>query len=152
MKTILRGFVSILILAMGLSSCSKEDETFEDIDFKVTGTELHDMPLNNHTHYGTLPAEGGTITFEAQGKNKDQGFIGEVSCGNYLWDRSQLHDAKYPQTICDEDWGGVTIISDSPHTTKLVATANATGSIREIRLSFGGAYTTSVIYIKQPSR
>lgn len=151
MRTLLRTFLSIFVLAVGLSSCENEDEKFENIDFKVTGIELSDVTVNNHTHVGTLLAEGGTITFEAKGKNKDNGFVSEVSCGNFLWDRSQLQDAQYPQTICDEGWGQVTITSASPHTTKIVVNPNTTGSTREIRLTFGGAYRTSVVYLSQPS-
>ena len=150
MRTLLK-FLCIFALVVGLSSCGNEDEEFENIDFKVTGIELHDVSVNNHTHVGTLLAEGGTITFEAKGKNKDSGFVSEVSCGSYRWDRSQLQDIQYPQTICNEDWGQVTITSVLPHTTQVVITPNATGSTREIRVIFGGAYKTSIVYIRQPS-
>lgn len=151
MRTLLKTFLSILVLAVGLASCGNEDEEFEDIGFKVTGIELSDVTVNNHTHVGTLLAEGGSITFEAKGKNKEMGSVSEVSCGDFLWNRSQLQDARYPLTICNEGWGHVTITSASPHTTKIVVNPNTTGSTREIRLTFGGAYKTSVIYLRQPS-
>lgn len=150
MRTLLKS-LCIFAFAVGLSSCGNEDEKFEDIDFKVTGIELHDMTVNNHTHIGTLLAEGGTIIFEAKGKNKDSGYVSEVSCGNYRWDRSQLRDVQYPKTICNEDWGLVIINSVLPHTTKIVVTPNKTGSTREIRVIFGGAYKTSIVYLRQPS-
>lgn len=109
------------------------------------------MTVNNHTHVGTLSAEGGAITFEAKGKNKDNGSISEVSCGDFLWNRSQLQDVQYPLTICNEDWGTVTITSVSPHTTEIVVNPYTTSSTREIRLTFGGAYKALVIYLRQPS-
>ncbi|MGI6242341.1 MAG: hypothetical protein ACOYJK_02205 [Prevotella sp.] len=150
MRTLLK-FLCLLAFAVGLSSCGNEDEEFENIDFMVTGIDLRDMTVNNHTHVGTLLPEGGTITFKAKGKNEDSGFVSEVSCGNYLWNRSQLQDVQYPQTICNEDWGQVTINSVLPHTTKIVVTPNTTGSTREIRVTFGGAYKMSIVYLKQPS-
>lgn len=63
-------YLCIFALVVGLSSCENEDEEFENIDFKVTGIELHDVSVNNHTHVGTLLAEGGTITFKLKEKIK----------------------------------------------------------------------------------
>lgn len=153
MKKFLTTCLSVIALAVGLASCGNEDEEFEDIDFKVTGIELSKATINNHTHAANVQAEGGTITFEAKGKNKDNGFVSEIYCEDFLWHRSllEMQDAQYPLTICDKSWGKVIITSASPHTTQIVVNPNTTGTTRELQLIFGGAYTTSVVYLRQPS-
>lgn len=141
----------VLIAMMAVISCSEEDGCeFEAVDLNVQGVEL--TQKNTYMFYGTLPQNGGTVTFEAKGKNASQGFPTQIQCGDYQWNVSQTENAQVaPYTLCDQSWGAVRVVSSSPYTTELVFTANETRTSRQITILFGGEPTLSYVTLTQPS-
>lgn len=143
----------LLPLAFFLASCGDEEEQFEDIDFKVTGIELRRAGNNAMSYYGELPAEGGTVTFEAQGKNQVHGYLSYFNHDTYFWMRAYGEQSPAASdTLCEGNWGLIEELPVAPPTTRLTVTPNTTGAERQFNLSFGGGYKVSDITIKQPSK
>lgn len=135
-----------LLLGFCMASCGNEDEKFEGIDFKTVGVKLHKTSVISY--YGEVTSEGGTLVFEATGKNQANGSLSEIKVGDFFYEVENSDRSKpLPYTVCDEDWGKVVITSTSPHTTQLILKANESGSSKNIELVFGCCYKISHVLI-----
>jgi hypothetical protein len=129
-----------------MASCGNEDEKFEGIDFKTVGVKLHKTSVISY--YGEVTSEGGTLVFEATGKDQTNGSLSEIKVGDFFYEVKVSDRSKpLPYTVCDEDWGKVVITSTSPHTTQLILKANESGSSKNIELVFGCCYRISNVLI-----
>lgn len=136
-----------LFLGLCMVSCNEEVfQKFESIDFKTSGVELH--KATGISYYGEVTSEGGTLVFEATGKNQANGFLSEILVGDSLYIVKDSDRSKpLPYTVCDENWGKVVITSSSPPTTQLILEANESDSSKNIELTFGCCYTISTVLI-----
>lgn len=135
-----------LLLSFCMASCGNEDEKFEGIDFKTVGVKLHKTSVISY--YGEVTSEGGTLVFEATGKNQANGSLSEIKVGDFFYEVENSDRSKpLPYTVCDEDWGKVVITSTSPHTTQLILKSNESGSSKNIELVFGCCYRISNVLI-----
>lgn len=135
-----------LLVGLCMVSCGNEDEKFEGIDFKTEGVKLHKTSVTSY--YGEVTSEGGTLVFEATGKNAGSGRLSEIKVGDFFYEVEPSDLSKpLPYTMCDEDWGKVVITSTSPHTTQLILKANESDNSKNIELTFGGAYRISYVLI-----
>lgn len=136
----------LLALPFCMASCGNEDEKFEGIDFKTVGVKLHKTSVISY--YGEVTSEGGTLVFEATGKNQTNGSLSEIKVGDFFYEVENSDRSKpLPYTVCDEDWGKVVITSTSPHTTQLILKANESSSSKNIELVFGCCYRISNVLI-----
>lgn len=137
------------ILAVALGACSEDDGCkFEAIDMNVSGTTLTQKNVTEFS--GSLNREGGTVVFEAKGKNAASGYPTEIGVDDDLLMVAEeaLHTPA-PCTLYDKDGILVTLKSTAPYTTELVYTENSNSKARTIHITFGSVTTLSQVTLTQ---
>ena len=136
-----------LVLLYGLQACD-EEERFAQIELDVTGVTLNNE-YNVCSFYGDISSSENCITIVATGINAEYGFLTELSIGNesYYFSASDYNTEQ--NIIAAGDWGHIELTNSNPYTTKVWISENLSSTNRNIKLTFGGGYIVSWIYITQ---
>lgn len=139
--------ISLLVIMFGLESCSNEEEHFCPIDLDVTGVSLKNE-YNLCSFFGNISSSENCLTFVASGNNSELGFLTEFSVGDYFYHFGES-DYNSEERIISGEWGKIELINSNPYTTKIWILKNHSSVNREFKLTFGGGYIVSWIYITQ---
>ena len=140
-------FISLLLL-YGLQSCN-EVERFAPIEFDVTGVTVNNE-YNVCSFYGDIATSENYITFVAKGNNERYGFLTEFSVENesYHFSKTDYNDTEQ-NIIVSGDWGHIELTNSNPYTIKVWISENQSSTSRNFKLTFGGGYIVSWVYITQ---
>ena len=136
-----------LVLLYGLQSCD-EVERFAAIDLDITGVTVNNE-YNVSSFYGDISSSENCITFVSTGVNVKFGFLTEFSVGNESYHFSESDYNTEQNIIVSGDWGHIELTNSNPYTTKVWISENLSSTNRYIKLTFGGGYIVSWIYITQ---
>lgn len=140
-------FFILLLILFGLQACN-EEERFAPVELDVTGLTVKNE-YNVCSFYGNLSSHESCITFVATGINARSGFLTEFSVGNESYHFSESDYNTEQNIIASGDWGHIELTNSNPYTTKVSISENLSSTNRNIKLTFGGGYIVSWIYITQ---
>lgn len=135
--------LSLVAVSLFLHACSDEGTPVKIVNFDVKGIELTQMWTT--TWHGRMPSTGGEVTLTATGKNKKEGYLSAIHAPELdLVLTGEERKEPLPYTVCEEAWGKVEILSNSPHTTRITFHPNNSGKVYSCEFDFGGTDTTQV--------
>lgn len=137
----------VFLILFGLQSCD-EVERFAPIELDVTGVTMNNE-YNICSFYGDISSSENCITFVATGINAKSGFLTEFRVGNESYHFSETDYNTEQNIIASGDWGHIELTNSNPYTTKVWISENPSSINRNFKLTFGGGYIVSWIYITQ---
>ena len=134
----------------------KEGIPYEPVEFKILGTDRVKEERNGLRLVVAMGQAGGTLTFEAYGKNAASGFIKSIQSSglNDYFRRTHKHDnpTVFPYVFGENEALKVTVLSENPHITQITLKENKCAKSLSHIARFGAAYVMTEVIITQEGK
>ena len=149
--------LTILLLSTFLCCCnpSNEDIAFKGVELIVTGAKSVNVENDGRKISVDIGQAGGTLRFEATGKNAGNGFISSIrSAGMDDYYRRTADSDKnvFPYVFYENEELKVSVLSDNPHITQVEVKENSVSSKKTHELVFGAVSTITDVSIFQAGK
>ena len=152
-----KSFLHFIPLIIALCCCnpSNEDIAFKGVELIVTGAESVNVENDGRKLSVDVGHSGGTLRFEATGKNAENGFISSIrSAGmeDFFYRTADSDNNVFPYVFYENDELKVSILSDNPHITQVEVKENSLSSKKTHELTFGAISTITDVSIFQAGK
>ena len=135
----------------------KEGIPFEAVEFIISGADNAKLEKEGRKIVVDMGQAGGTLTFEACGKNSASDFISSIQSSglNDYFERTYEHanHTVFPYVFAENEALKVTVLSDNPHITQITLKENVYAQKILHIANFGITYIrTEVIIIQEGNR
>lgn len=134
----------------------KEGIPYEAVEFIISGADDVKLERNGRKIVVAMGQAGGTLTFEACGKNAASGFIKSIQSSglNDYFRRTHKHENQtvFPYVFGENEALKVTVLSDNPHITQISLKENRHAHKISHAARFGSGFTIAEVTITQEGK
>lgn len=134
----------------------KEGIPIEAVEFIISGADDIKLERNGRKIVVAMGQAGGTLTFEACGKNAANGFIESIQSSglNDYFERTYQHDNQtvFPYVFGENEALKVTVLSDNPHITQISLKENRHAHKISHAATFGCCFAIAEVTITQEGK
>ena len=131
---------------------------FEAVEFIISGADDIKLERKGRRIVVAMGQAGGTLTFEACGKNAANGFIESIQTSRlndyFEQFRTHQHDNQtvFPYIFAENEALKVTVLSDNPHITQISLKENVQAQKISHAAKFGCVFTITEVTITQEGK
>ena len=129
---------------------------FEAVEFIISGADNAKLEKEGRKIVVEMGQAGGTLTFEACGKNAASGFIKSIQSSglNDYFERTYEHanQAVFPYVFGENEALKVTVLSDNPHITQISLKENVQAQKISHAAKFGVVFKITEVTITQEGK
>lgn len=134
----------------------KEGIPIEAVEFIISGADDIKLERNGRKIVVAMGQAGGTLTFEACGKNAANGFIESIQSSglNDYFERTYQRDNQtvFPYVFGENEALKVTVLSDNPHITQISLKENRHAHKISHAATFGCCFAIAEVTITQEGK